>query len=184
MLGIALVAVVAAALAASARSEPECITIPGARPCVELIDAERRRDAPVEAMPTVSGDPSEASLADHRGKVIVLNFWASWCGPCRGEQPDLNDAHVALAGEDVVFLGVNLQDTLVNARAHEREFSMPYPSLHDQWNAYASRFHGVGPRAIPTTIIIDREGRVAARLFGTTDERELAALVPVVAGGG
>lgn len=117
------------------------------------------------------------SLADLSGEIVVLNFWGSWCGPCREEQPDLNDAADALADLPVQFLGVNVGDSVPNAQAHVREFAIPYPSLFDPSYAYAAEFGGVGPRSIPTTIIIDAQGRVAARLFGLTDRVEVSALV-------
>lgn len=121
-------------------------------------------------------DGTTLSLADLAGEVVVLNFWASWCGPCRDEQPDLNEAVVALQGEPVQFLGVNIDDSVPNAQAHVREFGVDYPSLFDPSSGYAAKFGGVGPRSIPTTILIDAEGRVAARLFGTTDAVEIQAL--------
>lgn len=182
LLGTAVAAVVVAALAAAVGSEPECIEVPGARPCVELISLDDRREAPPDAMPIVGGDGATLGLEDLRGQVVVLNFWASWCAPCRVEQPDLNEAYEELSGPDVTFLGVAIQDSEANARAHEREFAMPYPSLLDPSNVYASKFTGVSPRAIPTTLIIDREGRVAVRLLGLTTRAEIAALVPIVAG--
>lgn len=158
----------------------ECVEVPGGRSCVEVIAEGSRRAAPTRALPVVDGE-GEASLADLSGKVVVLNFWASWCGPCRREQPDLNDAHQQLAGEDVAFLGVDVQDTPANGSAHVREFGIPYPSLFDPDSSYAAMFEGISPQAIPSTFLIDRQGRVAARLFGTTTAEELAAVVPVVA---
>lgn len=158
----------------------ECVEVPGGRSCVEIIAPDAREPAPVRALPTVSGD-GEMSLAAFAGEVVVLNFWASWCGPCRREQPDLNEAHRRLAGEDVVFLGVDLQDSRPNAQAHVREFSIPYPSLFDPDSSYAAQFEGISPQAIPSTFLIDRQGRVAARLFGTTTAEELATVVPVIA---
>jgi thiol-disulfide isomerase/thioredoxin len=114
----------------------------------------------------------------------VVNFWASWCGPCRTEQPDLNEAHEILSGEGVRFLGVNIEDTEPNALAHQREFDIPYESLFDARNRYSSQFRGVGPRTIPTTLVIDEQGRVAARMFGSPrDATEVVALVEHVIAG-
>lgn len=134
-------------------------------------EAERVK-APTAPAPLLTGD-GERSLTAYRGKVTVLNFWASWCGPCRAEQPELNAAHDKLGNRDVAFLGVDLQDSRTNGQAHWREFDVPYDSLFDRSNSWSARFDGVGPAAIPTTIVLDREGRVAARLFGQTTEGEV-----------
>lgn len=157
--------------------------LPGVRPGVCLIDPADRRSAPTDAMPRLDGS-GELSLGDLRGRVVVLNFWASWCGPCRREQPELNDAAGRLPDDRVAFLGVDLQDTRPNGRAHAREFSIPYPSLFDPDSRFAARFEGVGPRSIPSTLLIDEEGRVAARLFGETNARELLVLVDRLLAGG
>jgi thiol-disulfide isomerase/thioredoxin len=111
-----------------------------------------------------------------REKVTLVNFWASWCGPCRGEQPELNDAHAELTADNVSFVGVNVLDPEANAAAFRREFEVPYPSILDRAGEFAARFKGVSPQALPTTIVLDREGRVAVRLFGVTSVPELRAV--------
>jgi hypothetical protein len=83
----------------------------------------------------------------------------------------------------VVVIGVNIEDTRANALAHLEEFGVPYVSLFDPVNELAGRFSGIGARTIPTTLFLDAEGRVAARLLGLTDTREIAALASAVAGG-
>ncbi|MBW3576813.1 MAG: TlpA family protein disulfide reductase [Actinobacteria bacterium] len=175
-------ATVAAVVAAGCGGAPPatCVDVPSGRGCVDVIDGSHRRAAPDTTVGLVGG--GDASLSDLRGRTVVLNFWASWCGPCRAEQPDLNEAHRQLAGDDVAFLGVNLQDSESNAQAYIREFAIPYPSLFDPSTSFTAQFEGVGPQAIPTTIVIDRDGRVAARLFGTTTAGELAAVVRHVVG--
>lgn len=155
--------------------------IPGVRPGISLDDPDGRPPAPTATVPLL-GEDGERSLTDLDGRVVVLNFWASWCGPCRAEQPDLNEAYEALREEEVAFLGVNLgQDSEANALAHMREFDVPYPSLYDPASRYAAEFGGIGPRSIPSTILIDAEGRVAARLFGTTTTEELVTLAGLLA---
>jgi thiol-disulfide isomerase/thioredoxin len=164
------------AILGSGGDDPDC-DLPGVRPGLCPTPVEERSAAPVEAV-RVLGGQEERSLEDLRGDVVVVNFWASWCGPCRVEQPDLNEAHDVLAGHGVTFLGVNIEDTESNALAHEREFDIPYETLYDARNRYSSQFRGVGPRTIPTTLVIDEQGNVAARLFGSPrDATEVVALV-------
>jgi thiol-disulfide isomerase/thioredoxin len=155
--------------------------IPGVRPGLCPIPADEREAAPTDAVTVLGSEDEELSLEDLRGRVVVVNFWASWCGPCRAEQPDLNDAHDALPADEVAFVGVNIEDSSANALAHVREFDVAYPHLYDPDNAFASRFRGVGPRTIPTTILLDAEGRVAARIFGLVTQTELVVLADLVA---
>jgi thiol-disulfide isomerase/thioredoxin len=112
--------------------------------------------------------------------VAIVMLCASWCGPCRIEQPDLNQVHALLPDTEVVLVGVNIEDTEANALAHLTESDVAYLSLFDPVNALAGRFSGIGARTIPTTIFLDPEGRVAARLLGLTDTREIAALAGVL----
>jgi len=174
-----------------------CEPIPGVRSGVCPIPVEDRRPAPAVSLPLigtetalagaawshVDGPAGEASLAslDLAGRVVIVNFWASWCGPCRLEQPDLNLVAGIVPADEVVVVGVNIQDTEANALAHLREFDVPYVSLFDPVNELASRFEGIGARTIPSTVFLDHEGRVAARLLGLTDTREILSLASAIA---
>ncbi|GGI05685.1 TlpA family protein disulfide reductase [Egicoccus halophilus] len=181
---LAALALVATACTSSS-SAADCEDIPGVRPGVCPIAAEDRQPAPQDAMPVLGEDGGEVTIADLRGRVVVVNFWASWCGPCRVEQPHLNAAHGMLPDDEVAFVGVNIEDARANALAHEREFDIPYPSLFDPDNVYASRYGGVGARTIPTTLFLDEQGRVAARLFGSPrDAIEVVALAEAVLASG
>ena len=165
---------------------PDCDRIPGVRPGVCPLPVADRQPAPDVTLPVLKTDAArtagvtELSLADLQGRVVIVNFWASWCGPCRIEQPDLNQVHALLPDTEVVLIGVNIEDTAANARAHLTEFDVGYLSLFDPVNELAGRFSGVGARTIPTTIFLDLEGRVAARLLGLTDMREIVALADAV----
>jgi thiol-disulfide isomerase/thioredoxin len=184
--GRGLVALVAVALlTGSCAADPECERIAGVRSGVCPLPVENRRPVPDLTLPVIAVEgvdaPAELSLADLRGRVVIVNFWASWCGPCRIEQPDLNAAAELLPPDEVVIVGVNIEDTKANALAHLREFAVPYPSLSDPVNNFAGRFDGIGARTIPTTLFLDREGRVAARLLGLATLGELVGLADAVA---
>ena len=167
---------------------PDCDRIPGVRPGVCPLPVAERQPAPDVTLPVLQTDTARAagvtelSLADLQGRVVIVNFWASWCGPCRIEQPDLNQVHDLLPDAEVVLVGVNIEDTEANALAHLAEFDVAYLSLFDPVNELAGRFSGIGARTIPTTIFLDPEGRVAARLLGLTDMREIVALADAALG--
>jgi thiol-disulfide isomerase/thioredoxin len=177
---LAALAVLVAACSGTGSSAADCERIAGVRAGLCPIAEPERGAAPTDAVP-VLGEDADLSLEEFQGRVVVLNFWASWCGPCRLEQPDLNEAHGLLPSDEVAFLGVNIEDTEPNALAHVREFAMPYPSLFDPGNDYASRFQGIGPRTIPSTIFIDAQGRVAVRVFGVIGTGEVVGLADALA---
>lgn len=179
-----LVLLLAGCTVGSGSAAADCERIAGVRAGLCPVPPAERGLAPTIAVPVLGDEDEQLSLKELRGRVVVLNFWASWCGPCRVEQPDLNEAHQLLPADEVVFLGVNIEDTEPNALAHVREFAMPYPSLFDPGNDYASRFQGIGPRTIPSTLFIDGEGRVAARVFGVIGTAEVLGLADAIAAAG
>ncbi len=183
-----LVGLTLALVVSACASAPDCERIPGVRPGVCPLPVAERQPAPDVTLPVLQTDAAiaagvmELSLTDLQGRVVIVNFWASWCGPCRIEQPDLNQVHALLPDTEVVLIGVNIEDTEANALAHLDEFDVAYLSLFDPVNELAGRFSGIGARTIPTTIFLDPQGRVAARLLGLTDTREIVALADAVLG--
>lgn len=162
----------------------DCDRIAGVRDGICPVPVEERGEAPTDPLAAIDIDgldDVQISLADHKGQVVVMNFWASWCGPCRVEQPDLNEAFELLPDTEVAFLGVNVGDAEANAVAHLREFDVPYTSVYDPESVYASSFQGIGPRTIPSTVFIDPQGRVAARVFGLIGTSEIVGLADHIA---
>lgn len=145
---------------------------------------DKRKPAPEVSGETLEGE--QVSLADHRGEVVVLNFWASWCGPCRSESPVLNEVYNEHRENGVRFLGVNIKDDRTAAKAFARKEKLEYPSLYDQPGKVSQAFRDtVPPNAIPSTLVIDREGRIAGKVIGETNYNQLSNLVkPVVEKGG
>jgi len=144
-----------------------------------VFDAADRTQAPDQSGKTLDGE--DVSLSDYRGDVLVLNFWASWCGPCRSETPVLNEVHGDFEDQGVSFLGVNIKDDETAARAFEKKQKVGYPSLYDQPGEVAQAFRDtVPPQAIPSTLVIDRDGAIAARVIGETDYDQLTELVEQV----
>ncbi|MFA1549343.1 TlpA family protein disulfide reductase [Actinomadura chokoriensis] len=125
-------------------------------------------------------DGTAFKLSELKGKVVVVNFWASWCAPCRGEAPSLEQVHTENKAKGVDFVGVNFKDSKPNAQAFERKFKVTYPSLFDADGQVTLAFREVPPSAIPSTLVLDRQGRVAARVIGATTYSKLSPLVAKV----
>jgi cytochrome c biogenesis protein CcmG/thiol:disulfide interchange protein DsbE len=107
------------------------------------------------------------SLTEYRGKVVVLNFWASWCDPCRRESPLLERWQRKLSKNNGTVLGVDVRDVTSDARAFVRRYRLSYPMLRDREGGSQGDFGVVG---YPESIVIDRRGRIAAVMRGPVDE--------------
>lgn len=148
---------------------------------VTVVPVEDREPAPEFVGPLLDG--GEFDLADARGEVVVLNVWGSWCAPCRAEAPALVAVAEDSADDGVRFVGVNTRDTDTAAQAFEEEFAVPYPSVVDPDGRLLLAFRDtLPPAAIPSTLVVDREGLMAARVIGPITQTSLADLVDQVAG--
>jgi peroxiredoxin len=131
----------------------------------KLIAAGDRRQAPAFAGTYLGGgDFASGSLA---GQVVVLNFWGSWCPPCRLETPEFDKVYRDVRGRGVQFLGVAVKDTAQAAQAFLANKNIAYRSLYDPAGRVALAFRAIPPSAIPSTVLIDKHGRVAEVHLGT-----------------
>ncbi|WP_370629980.1 TlpA family protein disulfide reductase [Tessaracoccus sp. OS52] len=141
---------------------------------VTIIPPEHRQEAPVLAGQTLEGEP--LSTGDFSGQTLVLNVWGSWCAPCRAEAPAL--VEVATQLPEVQFIGINTRDLdPAPAQAFVRAFDIPYPNIYDPDGALLLDFGQLPPKAIPSTLIIDAQGQVAARILGETTASTLAGVI-------
>jgi thiol-disulfide isomerase/thioredoxin len=143
---------------------------------VELIDAAERDIVMDISGTTLEGEPW--STDDVRGQVVVVNVWGSWCGPCKAEAPDLEQVYSELteAGEPVDFIGVNHRDSVPTALAFQEAKGVSYPSLEDDGGQTLLQLQGLA-NARPSTLVLDPEGHVAARVLGQVDATTLRGLV-------
>jgi thiol-disulfide isomerase/thioredoxin len=146
-----------------------------------FIQPADRKPAPRARGTTLDGKPFD--LAGLRGKVVVVNFWASWCAPCRGEAPALGQVYREHKAQGVEFAGVDIKDDPEPARAFARKFKVEYPSVVDTGGQVTLAFRDVPPNAVPSTLILDRQGRIAAGVIGATTYDRLTALLERVTGG-
>ncbi len=137
--------------------------------------------APMVSGTTITGQ--HLSLAAYHGDTIVLNFWGSWCAPCRAEAPALGQLARQLRSRGVRFVGIDIRDEPDSALAFMQQFNVTYPSINDPSDEIALDFRTTVPPAdIPTTLVIDRDGRIADRIFGASSYSELLSVINQVTG--
>jgi cytochrome c biogenesis protein CcmG, thiol:disulfide interchange protein DsbE len=112
------------------------------------------------------------ALGELRGTPVVLNFWASWCDPCRVEAPVLERGWRAASRQGVLFVGLDMQDVRDDAREFLSEFSITYPNVHEAGKE-VSRDYGV--TGLPETFFISSDGRVVGHVIGALDRAQLTA---------
>jgi thiol-disulfide isomerase/thioredoxin len=147
------------------------------------IPPDQRKELPTISGPTLGSNQS-ISTQDFRGKVVVVNVWGSWCPPCRKEAPDLQAASVET--KDIAqFVGITSKDyDPAPAEAFVRSFKITYPSIYDPTGKVLLAFAGeLPPSAIPSTMIIDRQGRLAVRVLSEVSKITLVDMINDVADG-
>lgn len=176
--GVLLIVVLLAGWAGSGKSD--VTDVDGSTSAV-LYTAGHRPLAPDFSGTTLTG--SKLSFSSYRGKVVVLNFWGSWCVPCRTEASTLAAVAALYRSSGVAFLGVDVRDTTASAVAFTRSFGISYPSVTDPNSTITLDFTSVVPIAgTPTTLVIDRTGRIAGAVFGATTYPELTTILAKVTG--
>ncbi|WP_405102439.1 TlpA family protein disulfide reductase [Micromonospora sp. NBC_01412] len=169
----AVTATAALAGCSSNSQEQRCANTDGFIEC-----APDQRSAP----PKLSGElltGGSYDVATDRGQVVVVNFWGSWCPPCRAEADDLEATYQATKSSGVTFLGINVQDNRDKALAFE-EGRVTYPSLFDPPSRLALAFD-ISPTTIPATVLLDRDGRVAVVIRSAVTQERLQPIVARIA---
>ena len=136
------------------------------------VSKSRVTDAPPLSGQTLEG--GHFDLAAHRGHPVVIDFWASWCGPCRKQQPELDKLATEFAPGGVIFVGVDMRDDDASGRGYISDYHVPYPSLADGDGDIAGRFDVPAP---PMTLVIDRDGHIVQRIIGGITAHDLEPLL-------
>lgn len=143
---------------------------------IALLDPEQRVAAPDFTGVTLTNE--SFALAEHRGEVVAINVWASWCGPCRAEAPALEAVWTQNRADGFLLLGLNTRDSSTAAQGFVKTYAITFPSVVDTDGQIQLLFSdSLPPQAIPSTVIVDKQGRVAARILGPTSQATLQGLV-------
>jgi cytochrome c biogenesis protein CcmG/thiol:disulfide interchange protein DsbE len=157
--GLVVLALVALLAYGVASNEPS-------RGLDQSLAAGERPMAPAFSLPLLDGG-RDSALSDYKGKVVLLNVWASWCEPCKAESPLLERWHRRMLKGGGTVLGVDTLDVKDDARGFIKTYKLTYPQLHDREGDAIRKF---GVIAYPESFVIDRQGRVAATARGAVDE--------------
>jgi len=149
-------------------------------PAGEVIPEPERASAPQFGGTLLDGAAFDST--ELTGDVAVLNFWGSWCAPCRVETPEFQQVYSEVSGQGVQFLGLNVKDTDQLARAFLETNAITFPSLYDPRGEVALAFRDYPASAIPSTILLDRDGRVAAVYTGEVATEDLRAVIERLVG--
>jgi len=150
---------------------------------VTKVDPGKRQKAPDISGRSVNGD--KLRLSDFKGKIVVINVWGSWCSPCRAEAPNLAKVAKDTKDEGVRFVGINTRDLdRANAKSFERNYDITYPSFYDPSGKLILRFphNSLSPQTIPSTVVLDRKGRIAVRALKDLSESELRSMLAPLTG--
>jgi thiol-disulfide isomerase/thioredoxin len=150
-------------------------------PAGKVIPPADRASAPSFSGTLLDGRRFTSSSLD--GKVAVINFWGSWCAPCRVETPQFQQVYAEEAGRGVTFLGINVKDDEQLAKAYLTSNQITYPSLYDPRGEVALAFRDYPANAIPSTIVLDRRGRVAAVYTAQVEQHDLRTVLDTLTGG-
>jgi len=144
--------------------------IAGSSGVTELTPSQRGK--PIDFSGKTEDGTTVSAKAD-RGDVIVVNFWYAGCPPCRAEASDLQKIYAQYQGKGVSFIGVNTRDDAATVQAFDGTYKVTYPSILDaDGGAVQLAFSGsMRPNATPTTLVIDKQGRISARIAGSVDDQ-------------
>jgi thiol-disulfide isomerase/thioredoxin len=139
--------------------------------------AAHRPLAPAVSGTSLTGSPIK--LSSYQGKTLVLNFWGSWCPPCRGEGPTLAELDQRYGAKGVAFLGDDVNDTPANALSFTRSVGITYPSISDNGYLVVADFSqaGVAVSDTPTTVVIDKTGHVVGMILGAALYSQVTTLI-------
>ena len=150
----------------------------GATPAATVLDHAARAPAPAFGGELLDGSPFESSSLT--GDIAVINFWGSWCAPCRVETPEFQAVYADVADQGVQFLGIDVKDQRQLAIAFVDSVGATYPSLFDPRGEVALAFRGFPANVVPSTILLDRQGRVAAVYTGQVSANDLRTAVDLL----
>ncbi|MDP5181399.1 TlpA disulfide reductase family protein [Blastococcus sp. BMG 814] len=147
-------------------------------PAGEVIPSDERQAAPRFAGELLDGSAFDSEALD--GEIAVINFWGSWCPPCRVETPEFEEVYAEVGAEGVEFLGINVKDDRQLAQAFLDGKEITFPSLFDPRGEVALAFRDYPANAIPSTIVLDRQGRVAAVYTAAVQQEDLRTVLDQV----